>query len=80
MARRDPRKARAHEAVKYALKTGQLTQAPCEACGARDVEAHHDDYSKPLEIRWLCHLCHCAHHKREADTARAARELVARGA
>lgn len=34
----------------------------CEVCDAPDPEAHHDDYSKPLEVRWLCRACHLAHH------------------
>lgn len=45
--------------VHYALKTGELEWWPCEVCGSYDVRAHHEDYSKPLEVRWLCPL----HHK-----------------
>lgn len=37
----------------------KLERLPCEACGTPKAEAHHDDYSKPLNIRWLCP----AHHK-----------------
>lgn len=32
---------------------------------ARKANAHHDDYAKPLEVRWLCALHHQRHH---ADT------------
>lgn len=66
---------RAREAVKYALRAGRLKRAPCEACGAFETDAHHDDYSKPLVVRWLCRVCHAAHHKRQADAARATREV-----
>jgi ribosomal protein S27AE len=64
----------AHSAVQGALRAGKLKPSPCESCGAAEVDAHHDDYAKPLDVRWLCRLCHAAHHKREADAARAARE------
>lgn len=50
---------------------GKLVPRPCEKCGAAKVEKHHDDYSKPLEVRWLCRGCHLAHH-REVDRAVAA--------
>jgi len=53
-------KAQARCKVRYALKTGQLVKGPCEECGRLDrVEAHHEDYEKPLEVRWFCQV----HHK-----------------
>lgn len=64
---KNPDKARAHSAVGHALRSGKLTRLPCEGCGdGRLVHAHHDDYSKPLEVRWLCPKCHQRHHASEA--------------
>jgi hypothetical protein len=65
----NPEKRRAHWAVGYALKVGKLTKGPCEIgqdCAGR-IEAHHDDYSKPLEVRWVC-----KRHHRQLDAARQA--------
>lgn len=47
-----------------AIKAGKLVRQPCEGCGADNTEAHHDDYSKPLSVRWLCRTCHAAAHRR----------------
>lgn len=44
---------------------GKLVRQACEACGDDRAERHHDDYSKPLQIRWLCRPCHLAHHADE---------------
>ena len=63
--RRDPETAkieRARDAVYRAKKRGDLVSQPCEACGDEIAEAHHEDYAKPLEVRWLCYR-----HHREAD-------------
>lgn len=52
----------AHQAVKYALKTGKLIKTPCVKCGATEVQGHHKDYSKKLDVIWLCRHCHAAEH------------------
>ena len=56
-----PRDA-ARKIVGLALKCGALIRKPCEMCGATKVQAHHDDYAKPLEVRWLCKEHHDAVH------------------
>ena len=35
---------------------------PCEVCGA-EGQRHHDDYSKPDQIRWLCRTHHAIEHR-----------------
>lgn len=64
---RHPERARARSAVTYALIVGRLTRAPCECCGEARTQAHHDDYARPLDVRWLCRRCHDdlhSHHPR----------------
>lgn len=61
---KEPEKVRARVAVSKALAAGQLVRGPCEVCGAAHVEGHHDDYSKPLVVRWLCPLHHREEHGR----------------
>lgn len=54
-----PEKCKARMAVIIKIRKGTITRQPCEICGKPNAEAHHPDYSKPLEIKWLCSL----HHK-----------------
>jgi len=49
--------------VKYALKIGRLTRKPCSVCGQKDSEAHHQDYSKPLDVIWFCRKHHTLWHQ-----------------
>lgn len=57
-------KHKARCAVTAALKAGKLARQPCERCGATDrVHAHHDDYSKALEVQWLCPVHHSERHR-----------------
>jgi hypothetical protein len=57
--------------VEKAIKKGILDRQPCEKCGKsglmqdgrHEVQAHHDDYNKPLEVRWLCQVHHHEWHK-----------------
>ena len=46
----------------YEIRMGRLVRKPCEVCGELKVEAHHDDYHKPFEVRWLCGKHHREHH------------------
>jgi hypothetical protein len=57
-----PDRARAHAAVSYALRAGKLVRGPCRFCGTSvRVQAHHADYSRPLEVLWECFKCHREH-------------------
>lgn len=67
--KRYPEKRIAHALVNRAVLCGRLHKQPCEMCGsAVSVEAHHPDYSKPLDVRWLCRPCHQAIEGRRVDT------------
>jgi hypothetical protein len=52
----------AHNSVSNAIRDGKLIRKPCEVCGSVRSHAHHDDYSKPLDVRWLCAVHHARHH------------------
>lgn len=62
---RYPMKYAAKVITRNAIRDGKLIRAEsCSECGSKEkVEGHHDDYSKPLEVRWLCEKCHKAWHK-----------------
>ena len=48
------------------IRQGILIRCPCKVCGTEeDVQAHHDDYYKPLDVRWLCRFHHREHHNNE---------------
>jgi len=55
------RKARRH--LNHAVRDGVVKRQPCEVCGELKSEAHHSDYSKPLEVRWLCFYHHRLIHE-----------------
>lgn len=50
---RDPQKCKARSAVANAKRNGRLVEYPCWVCGAK-AQAHHRDYSRPLDVEWLC--------------------------
>jgi hypothetical protein len=51
-------KVAAHRLVHVALLRGDLERLPCFVCAKAKAEAHHDDYSKPLDVIWLCRQHH----------------------
>lgn len=52
-----PEKIIARRRVRDALASGRLIRLPC-FCGETKTEGHHEDYSKPLEVIWLCKQHH----------------------
>lgn len=73
-------KRKALRYVSAALRSGKLTRKPCEVCGDVKSEAHHADYLRPLDVRWLCFKHHREAHgqvvggKQEKEDAIAAEE------
>lgn len=66
-----PKARYAIDAVRNALKRGRLKRQPCEVegCGKRYTHGHHDDYDKPLEVRWLCPVHHTEWHEKNGPGA-----------
>lgn len=58
----------ARKKLKRAVQSGKLTRPErCEACGRPGrIDGHHDDYARPLDVRWLCTTCHRSAHMTEA--------------
>lgn len=54
----------AHVAVQSALRRGLLQRQPCSICGSVPADAHHSDYTRPLQVMWLCRFHHKAEHGR----------------
>lgn len=62
---KNPEGYRAHYMVSNAIRDGKIERKPCEVCGNPRSHAHHEDYAKPLSIRWLCALHHHRLHAEE---------------
>jgi len=62
-----PLRYKARTCVNNALRRGAITKQPCK-CGNPKVQAHHEDYSKPLEIDWMCRRCHLTVHGKKPYT------------
>jgi transposase-like protein len=62
---RFPLKKAAHIITSNHIRDGKLFPASaCSVCGSTsNIEGHHDDYTKPLDIRWLCISCHKKWHR-----------------
>ena len=59
-----PQEARAQWKLQAEVKLGRIKRGNCEQCGQPNAHAHHDDYSKPLEVRWLCNKHHRELHRK----------------
>jgi hypothetical protein len=56
-------KHKAHNVLQRAVKSNVLIKKNCEWCGNKKSEAHHEDYTKPLDVIWLCRSCHFIRHQ-----------------
>lgn len=60
---RYPEKHKAHQLVAHSLKIGNIIKQPCAVCNSTErIEAHHPNYSEPLNVVWLCSAHHSAVH------------------
>lgn len=59
-AKNNKLKLRARAILNYNVRTGKLSRPTnCQDCGSpNQIEGHHEDYSKPLDVKWLCVFCH----------------------
>lgn len=53
-------KNRARALLRSAIRRGVVVPQPCGVCGSKQVQAHHDDYTKALVVSWLCRQHHQA--------------------
>ena len=70
--RENPLKVKARRAVGTEIRAGRMKKQPCEDCGKAKAEAHHDDYEKPLDVRWLCRGCHSKRHPQKRTSSASA--------
>lgn len=61
------KKVAARQIVRMAIRGGILMKQPCNHCGSSKVEAHHEDYDKPLNVLWLCFSEHRRIHRERRD-------------
>lgn len=62
--------------ARQAIRKGELERRPCEAvlyyratvCGRTPTHAHHEDYTRPLDVVWLCASCHRHRHWQMSQT------------
>jgi hypothetical protein len=62
-----PKKYKAHCMVNNQKRAGNISEQPCEICKELKVVAHHDDYDKPLNVRWLCQSHHKQWHAKNGE-------------
>jgi hypothetical protein len=65
---RYPEKHKARQIMSNAIRAGKLVRMPCEVCVEPKSHGHHHDYSKPLDVHWLCVKHHMEQHRKYKET------------
>lgn len=52
----------ASQKLRSAVRYGKIVRQPCEVCQTPKAQGHHTDYSKPLDVKWLCPKHHREEH------------------
>ena len=60
--KKNPEKWKARQTLRNAIYRKKIIRQPCEVCGDIKSQGHHEDYSKPLEVVWLCQKHHDEKH------------------
>ena len=61
--KRNPGIIKARSKINSAIRDGRAVRGPCFVCGATNrIEAHHQDYRKPLDVLWVCRKHHLELH------------------
>jgi hypothetical protein len=64
---RDKVKMSARSKLRYAVKVGKIIKPKvCQECSEPgELQGHHEDYTKPLDVDWLCRQCHMKRHRKD---------------
>jgi len=67
---KNKQKVAANQAIRDAVRRNKIIRpSQCELCGKNEAtQAHHKDYSKKLDVIWVCRVCHCTLHGKKART------------
>lgn len=57
-----PNKYKAWKYINNAVRDGRIEKQPCKICGSEKSQAHHADYRKPKDVKWLCFYHHRLEH------------------
>ncbi|KKN24249.1 hypothetical protein LCGC14_0896940 [marine sediment metagenome] len=61
---KNPEKIKAQRLAQYALRNGYIERKSCKECGNKKSEMHHSDYTKPLNVIFLCRIHHTEEHRK----------------
>jgi hypothetical protein len=66
----------AQAAAQRAIRMGSIKRQSCEICGSPETHAHHDDYARPLDVRFLCQRHHSAWHVEHGEAPNGKTEVL----